>query len=1140
MQRYLELARTTEESDLGSLAIEFAAEILAAARAAEDAADRSQKQTLAALTASPARQRLVLGLTDRAQRSQRPNRVVRAVREVVRRVGIDASWPFADRLQFALLGSVGSVVPGVTARILAARLRRESQPFVLDASEGPLDRRLAELHARGQRINLNQLGEEVLGEADAAAYVGRTRALLARPDVDAVSVKLSSVCSQIRLLAFDRVVTLVSDRLLDLCREAAQRGKLIYFDMEAYRDLELTQDVFLRLGSHPDLGKLRLGLAVQAYLPESARLLDAVLPLARARAEGNRTPLRLRLVKGANLAAESVLASARRQAVPIYPNKHLVDANYKRLLARLLEPELSGALEVGVASHNLFDQAYAVLLAERRGARAMMELEMLEGMSRSTALVLSRLLGGVLVYAPAVLPAQFPAAVAYLVRRLDENTSPDNFLGQSVGMLPGDAAFRAEAERFRRALAESREPTVDTLRLQDRTKPPPLTERREPWTPFDNAADTDFTRSGNRRVFLEALAALEVRAPEVLLSVAGEDRSGACRAGFDPSRPGHSAYDLHWADSEAIEVALSAATRAAPLWAKTPPRVRALAIDRVADELEKDRVRLVALMVLDAGKRIEEADIEVSEAVDFARYYARCLLELQERFELEPRGVTVVTPPWNFPLAIPLGSCLAALAAGNPVIMKPAPETPLVARAGIDACHRAGVPTDALQFVPCADEVASPLIVDPRVKQVVLTGATSTARLFLRMRPDLRLIAETGGKNAAYVADLSDRESAIGHIVQSAFGHAGQKCSALSVLVLEDPVYEDAHFRASLIDAAASLPVGSAWDPFVFVTPLIKPPDGPLAEVLRAPPEGARWALEPRRDAANPGLVSPGILLGVQPGSFAHQTEFFGPVLSVLSARDLTHGLEIMNGTSYGLTAGYFGLSEEEQVRFVAGMDAGNLYLNRGVTGAVVGRQPFGGRKASSVGPAAKAGGPGYVAQFCHLARRPSKTVGVGSSLEDVPGTEALGEANWLRYQPSACVLFVGDGVDEEEVSRTRRAAESVRASLVVHRAGEPGLLAAIERAGTTRVRLVGRASADLERLTAELGLSVLSDAVSADVALEARHYVLEQSISIAYHRHGNLTLGSIHPLLLASRRGSEGAVDAAPGAADAQGSTKA
>lgn len=1116
MQEFLARARSASETELGPLAVELAAWVLTRAGAFRAPAEEKQRRRLSRLLGSPTSQRLGLVLTDRAHRTEDDARTVAGVREAVHLLRGDAGLGFLDGLELGLLRSLGGWVSPLTTLALRQRLRRESAAFVLDADE--LEPGLARLRALGRRINLNQLGEEVLGERDAARYVRTTLGLFARADVDAISIKLSSLHSQARVLAFDAVVRRAKTKLEPIFEAAARSQKLVYFDMEAYKDVELTLAIFLESAQDPRFFDVRAGLALQAYLPDTLGLVERVLAGARRRVASGGQKLRLRLVKGANLAAETVQASRERLPVPIFPSKQEVDAQLKRAVGVVLRPEHADVIELGLGSHNVFDQAYAVLLAERRGVRSMLELEMLYGMAESVGTAWTREDRPVLVYTPAVSAASFPAAVAYLVRRLDENTSPENFLASSLDMEPGDAAFEREAERFLAALGESARPTVATRRTQDRSQPPALTVRSEPLAPFDNASDTDWTRAWNRDALGQALDHARTGDFEVAPRVAGELCRGQESVGFDPSLPGHSAYRLVLASEADIQRALSAAERALPLWEKTPPRVRALVLDRAADELEKDRLRLISLMVKDSGKRAFEADIEVSEAIDFARFYARDLLRLDESYEVRARGVTVVTPPWNFPLAIPLGGCLAALAAGNSVILKPAPETPLVAQAGAEALWRAGVPTDALQFLPCDDSVASALILDRRVQQVILTGATSTARLFLRLRPDLRLLAETGGKNAAFVSALSDREAAIHSIVESAFGHAGQKCSALSVLVLEREVYEDAHFRHALLDAAESLPVGSAWDLESFVTPLIRAPGGPLRRVLDHGDGRARWALAPRTSQENPALVSPGILWGAPAAGFAHTTEFFGPVLSVLSARDLDHGLALMNATPYGLTAGFFSLSESEQERFVARMDAGNLYLNRGVTGAVVGRQPFGGRKASSFGPGAKAGGPGYVAELAHLARRahvarPDAPSGLPA---EVPGTAVVGEANFLRYQPARTALVVGIGASETDVERTLAAAQSVGAAVV--RCTDASIVAKLEdfftSAGTRRVRLLGEAPAALRKLTAELGLSVLGDPVSEDPEIEARHYLLEQSISIAYHRYGNLSLRALHPLL--------------------------
>ncbi len=1124
MQDILEKAEKADAAAIGGLTLALALKVLQAALEQEGVDEQHQKQSLAELLASRRAQRLALALTDRVHRSHSDQRTIAAIREATRRIGFDSTLPLLDRLELRALSIFGPAIPGVTANAVKARLLREASPFVLDATPDALAARLAVQRHAGARINLNHLGEAVLGEAEAQHHVDTYLELLERPDIDAISVKLSGVYSQVNVLAFDSVVNVVTGRLKPVLERARKRNRLVYFDMEAFQDLELTETVFARLARDRELLDAQIGIALQAYLPDTMATVNRLLEVARTRSAAGGVPLRFRLVKGANLAAETVEASQHRWSVPIYPQKSLVDANYKRLLQHLLRSVYAASIRVGVGSHNLFDQCYALLLAKQRGLSEMLQLEMLEGMATSVGRVLGKLSGGVFIYAPTVAPQHIPAAISYLVRRLDENTSPENFLSRSVAMKPGDAAFVEQSEAFLRALDLSSEPSVESYRQQDRSKPPMASDHSATPIQFDNAADTDFARRRNRQYFEEqldwALSANHV----VLPRIDGRDLERETAAGFDPSRPGIEAYLVHLANADDIERALSVAESAASPWAKTPANVRMQVVNRVADELEKDRARLVARMVLDAGKRVQEADIEVSEAVDFARYYACAFRESENRFDLEPRGPVVVTPPWNFPLAIPLSGCLAALVTGNPVILKPAPETPLVARAAAEACWRAGIPADALQFVPCRDEVASPLITDPRISTVVLTGATSTARMFLRMRPELHLLAETGGKNAAYVSSLSDRDRAIDSIVHSAFGHAGQKCSALSLLVLEEEVYRDEAFRRALVDATSSLQVGSAWDLGSFVTPLIRPPEGPLARVLSHGQSGARWSLTPERSRSNPQLYSPGILWDVEPGSFVHRTELFGPVLAVLCARDLEQGLGIMNATAYGLTAGFFGLSESEQERFVTGMDAGNLYVNRAITGAVVGRQPFGGRKASSFGPGAKAGGPGYLLQFCHVRPRAGSTASLAKGplpalselLPERPGTHVVGEANWLRYQPAPTWLLVGAGASDLDLLRVRRALELAGAHAQQLSLEGDNWIEELGSGHIRRARVLGRAPEGLRKRAAELDITLIVDPVEDDPATEIRHYVMEQTVSVSYHRYGNVSLGETNPLVAA------------------------
>jgi RHH-type proline utilization regulon transcriptional repressor/proline dehydrogenase/delta 1-pyrroline-5-carboxylate dehydrogenase len=403
-------------------------------------------------------------------------------------------------------------------------------------------------------------------------------------------------------------------------------------------------------------------------------------------------------------------------------------------------------------------------------------------------------------------------------------------------------------------------------------------------------------------------------------------------------------------------------------WRTLALESRQAILGRVAQEIRRARARLMWAALANGGKTLAESDPEVSEAVDFVEFYrasARFFFEGVPGLRATPRGVVVVVPPWNFPLAIPCGGVAAALAAGNTVILKPASDTVLVAWELCQCFWRAGVPKTALQFAPCPGGGAGAhLIRHPDVDAVILTGGTATALRMLAMRPGLRLFAETGGKNATIVTALSDRELAIKHIVRSAFSHSGQKCSATSLLLLEAELYDDPEFKRMLGDAVRSLPVGSAWDLSTRIGPLIRPPEGDLENAFKTLEPGESWAVLPRQIGDNPNLWAPGVKYGVRPGSYTHVTEFFGPVLGVMRFERLDEAIALVNQTGYGLTSGLHSLDEREHTQWKAGIRAGNLYLNRGTTGAIVLRQPFGGMGRSCVGPGLKAGGPNYVAQF--------------------------------------------------------------------------------------------------------------------------------------------------------------------------------
>jgi RHH-type proline utilization regulon transcriptional repressor/proline dehydrogenase/delta 1-pyrroline-5-carboxylate dehydrogenase len=526
----------------------------------------------------------------------------------------------------------------------------------------------------------------------------------------------------------------------------------------------------------------------------------------------------------------------------------------------------------------------------------------------------------------------------------------------------------------------------------------------------------------------------------------------------------------------------------------------------------------------------------------------------------------VVTPPWNFPLSIPAGGVLAALAAGNAVILKPAPEAVLVGWWLARCLWDAGVPRDVLQVLPCPDdETGKALVTDPRVGAVILTGSAETARLFLGWRPDLPLFAETSGKNAVIITSLADRDQAIRDLVRSAFGHNGQKCSAASLAICETEVYEDPDFRRQLRDAAQSLAVGSAWELGSRVTPLTQPPGAALRRALTVLDEGEEWLLEPRPARDNPQLWSPGIKLGVRPGSFFHRTECFGPVLGLMRAEDLDQAIALANATPFGLTSGIQTLDDREIAHWVDRLDAGTLYVNRPITGAIVGRQPFGGWKASSVGPGAKAGGPNYVLQLGRWRQvtlpsggdeplpeplaellerclselrdaearalvRASAASYAGAwrhhfSREHDPG-EILGERNAFRYRPCRRVIVRGTAAAAVTLSQVALSARVAGVPLTVSLAPDsPPAAWLTERDGVTlvveaeagfverlthpddaeRVRVWEPISTAARAAANSVGLTVIDVPVVANGRLELRWYLREQTVSRVRHRYGSV-----------------------------------
>jgi len=1173
--------KVLSDEELTAEAVALTGELLAAGKKRLKLRDRLAARKLARMLKDPAGKALTLSLADQVFRSEFPRRVASQFRYLVKSYGVPRYLPLHERLAMKL-GSIGALfLPGTVMPLVAKKMRQESKSVIVPGESEAFLKHVEMRDEQGTQLNVNQLGEAILGEEEAARRLDANIGRLKDPKVSYISVKISSIYSQINLMAYEETLAEVKQLLRRIYKTAQDhpfadgkskpRAKFVNLDMEEYRDVHLTLDAFREVLDEPQFEDYSAGIVLQAYLPDSFELQKELTKWAIARVEAGGRAIKVRLVKGANLAMEAVDASIHGWELAPYGSKAEVDANYKRMVEFGCRPENARAVRIGIASHNLFDIAHGMLLREMYEVRALVDFEMLEGMANHQAEVVEEIADDLVLYAPVVREQDFHSAIAYLVRRLDENTTEGNFLRDLFSLKIGSDAWEWQRRAFEKAVEEKSKASTEPSRRQDRSAEKKAGDV-ELGSPFENAPDTDFTIPINRVWLGDLLRRWKGRKmPDVPLQIGGKlIESKYPGEGHDPSRPGEVAYKYALADREQVGEALACAEKSFVTWNAKRPEARAKIILQAAQEMAAAREESIACMIRDGGKAVAEADGEVSEAVDFANYYGRCLETPGLGGSVpEGRGIVVVVPPWNFPYAIPASGILAGLMAGNAVILKPAPEAVLTGWTLVQHLWRAGIPRDVLQFVPCPDNaVGQSLVSDPRVSVVVLTGAYETGKMFQGWRPEMSLFAETSGKNSLIITAAADQDLAVKDLVRSAFGHAGQKCSAASLAILEEEIYDSPSFRRQLRDAAKSLKVGSAWEPKSSVTPVILEPEGVLRRGLLKLEEGEEWLLEPRMVDENPRLWSPGIRLGVERDSPFHRAECFGPVLGLMRAKNLKEAIEIQNDSQFALTAGIHTLDRREIAIWRESVQVGNAYINRPITGAIVRRQPFGGWKNSSFGPGAKAGGPNYVFSFANwrtdqLPEDRGAPNAVTSGLlskfkrlvvdpecrerlqvsawsygwaldHEFEATHdpsmLLGESNIFRYRrrermllrcnedveleevmlgifaATVCEIDLELSLDKKHAGVVKTALEGVpRVRLVEEE--ETEMLARLRgvETKTNLVRYPGGAPLAMYELANEWHVPVVDDPMNKIGRLELRFYFIEQSISETQHRYGNM-----------------------------------
>ncbi len=876
-------------------------------------------------------------------------------------------------------------MPGqVAATTLSTAVETLARKYIAGENIKQALKSIEQLRKQSMTFTIDLLGEAVITEPEAQSYLDRDLELMTQlttaaqkwslvPQIDTaagvdlpqvqVSVKLTAFYSQFDPLDVKGSEAKVSDRIRILLHKAQEVGAAVHFDMEQYRYKTATLAVLKSLLMEPEFrDRTDIGITLQAYLRDSYQDLQDLILWAKQRG----TPISLRLIKGAYWDSETITARQNHWPTPVYNHKSSTDANFERMTQLLLENHEH--LYAAIGSHNVRSQAHAIAIAQALNIPPRhLEFQVLYGMADNLATAIAKQGYRVRVYCPY---GDLIPGMSYLIRRLLENTANSSFLRQSVGdNMPMDGLLGVPV--WGEGDADGSE-----------VKAMPSNRSNSTVTHIDPAPDTNYAIEQDRSTANAALASVRSQFGQTYSPLIDGERVQTEKtiSSVNPSNPAEVVGSIGQINIAQAEQAITAAKTAFKTWQRKPAVERATILRRAADLLEARRHELNAWMVFEAGKPLPQADVEVSEAADFCRYYAAEMERLDpevvydvagesDRYFYRPKGIVLVISPWNFPLAIPTGMTVAALVTGNCVLLKPAAVTSVIAAKLSDILVESGIPKGVFQYVPgSGSTVGAHLVKHPDVQAIVFTGSqevgceiyASAAILQPGQKHLKRVIAEMGGKNGIIVDESADLDQAVQGIVASAFGYSGQKCSACSRVIVLAPIYDA--FVDRLVAATKSLNIGNAVDPSTKVGPVIDAAaQQRIRETIAKGKQTATLALElPSPESGY--FIGPVIFTDVDPQSSLAQEEIFGPVLSVIKAENFARAMEIANGTNFALTGGIYSRTPSHIDRAKAEFEVGNLYINRTITGAIVARQPFGGYKLSGVG--SKAGGPDYLLQF--------------------------------------------------------------------------------------------------------------------------------------------------------------------------------
>lgn len=1044
--------------------------------------------------------------------------------------------PTWARVLMQLGGGFSLLLPWPFVPLSRAVFRRVTRHFVLDADPRHLEKRLAELKERGIRVTVALLGDAASTSEDAERHLTEAREMLARPDIDQLSLSIAAIAGRTNPWAHEESVNRVIDRLEPLYEFAAQSPttKFICLDTLDYSDVELSIDVFTTMLDRPQLRGYEAGIVVQAYLPDALAHYQRLTEWATARRADGGAGIKIRLVKGANLVQERAESEPAGWPPAPVDTRLATDTNFKRVLDWALTPERTDAVKVGIGTHNLFEIAYVRHLAEARDVASRIEFEMLLGMTQRHVPLVAAHGGGVLLYAPLVAADDTAAAASYLSRRLDDIGNANNFASAADDMATDAALFEREASRFRLSAVGVSDPAPQPARVQNRQTP-------------DGAVDiarTDPTVAANRvwaRGILQRAANTTLEASAVEASTVR--------------------------DVPALERAIASTIAAGTPWGASSAASRAAMIDEIALVLDAYRGRIIEILVGEVGATLTEADAEASRASWLAREYAARVHELDavENASFVPVPLSLVAPSWTNPVADTVDGVLSALAAGSAVIVQPAHQAQRSAALIVAAIHEAGVDPALVTLVSPEDAVVARAAVShPAVGRVSFWGDRDTAALLRAWRPDRPAIGDSVGIASVIVTPSADYRLAAADIVAGAFARGGQHPHGARLVILVGSLLDSAEFRRELADAVVTSFAGRAHEISARVAPLISPAPERLRRTLSVLAEGESWLVQPEPLDAAGQLWRPGVRDGV-PAEKAVERAVAAPVITLTAVDTLDDAIELQNSANPP-AAGIQSLTLDEIAVWLDSAESGSLHVNHATVGSPPDTLPFGGWRGTTTGPDRVLA----LADWAPVFSEPQQTVRLdGVSAEVRPLIDAAlpsmsfvefdlvragaesDERAWqrhyrdpvdvgqmrtlrtvLRHLPVATTIRLSEGASSAQLVRVLAAATRAGARVAIS-AAEPIAAGLVQLFGssatplrvtgvvvesdarwyarlqagevtTPRIRIVGGgADAAATALTAHPEIGLYSAPITTSGRLELLPFLRVQTVTMTAHRYG-------------------------------------